>query len=103
VTVRWRFVCDVCGKVGHGRTKGWYEVIDIPPFVSPDGEVNGEAQRFQSAELHRRGSGGRFICRPCMEQKHGLELAALIMLQAPFLDRGVPVEDANPETPADAR
>ena len=91
-------MCDKCGEVGHGRAKGWYEAFDIPVIVAPNGEKYGNAQRFQSAELHRRGSGGRFICRACMEREHGGVLAALIMLQAPFVDCGEYVEDAEPGT-----
>jgi hypothetical protein len=81
-------VCDVCGKVGHGRAKGWHEAFDIPPIVAPNGEEFVNARRFQSARFHRRGSGGRFVCPSCTEREHGLELVALHMLRALWVDSG---------------
>jgi hypothetical protein len=67
MTMPWRFVCEECGKVGHGRMKGWYEAMDAPP-----GSTDEEKVRFVNEQLRRRRSGRWFICPACAEREFGL-------------------------------
>ena len=56
--------------------KGWHEAFDIPPIVVR-GEEFVNARRFQSAEFHRRGSGGRFHLCVAHGTEYGLPRVAL--------------------------